>query len=61
MTRLVILPNYISAEIDRRLDEEIAKHPNAAPDRELFRQQLINYVDEHGVVPDFSLNRTVSA
>jgi hypothetical protein len=57
MTHLVILPNYISEEIDRRLDAEFAKHPNAAPDRELFRSQLIAYVDEHGVIPDFSLEK----
>lgn len=57
MSYMVILPNCIAHQIDRALDAEIAKHPAAEPDRELFRQQLINYFDEHGVVPDFSLNR----
>jgi hypothetical protein len=52
-----VVPNYIGDEIDRKLDDEIAKHPAAAADRELFRSQLIEYVAEHGVVPDFSLNR----
>jgi len=50
-----VVPNYIGDEIDRRLDAEIEKHPPAAKDREVLRGQLLDYVAEHGVVPDFSL------
>jgi len=52
-----VVPNQIGNEIDRKLDEALAEHPDAAPDREFFRAQLIEYVAEHGFVPDFSLNK----
>jgi hypothetical protein len=52
---LIILPNYISDLIDQKVEEAIAKVPEAAPDRELFRQELINHFAEHGNVPDFTL------
>lgn len=51
----VIVPNSLSAEIYRRLDEEIAKAPDAAKDRETLYGQLLAYFNEHGVIPDFSL------
>ena len=51
----VIVPDYISDEIDRRLDEAIAKHPDAGKDRAILRSQLVAYVNEHGRVPDFNL------
>lgn len=52
---LYIVPNYIGDEIDRKLDAEIEKHPNAAKDRHFLRGQLIDYFAKHGAVPDFSL------
>lgn len=52
-----VVPNYIGDAIDAALDAEIAKAPDAAKDREVFRSQLIEYFAEHGVVPDFSLQR----
>jgi hypothetical protein len=61
MTRLVAVPNYLLDEIDAKLDAELEKHPAAAPDRELFRAQLIEYLDEHGVIPDFSLSRNATS
>jgi len=51
----VIVPNYIAAEINAKLDAEIEKHPGAAKDRDELYSQLLAYVNEHGVVPDFSL------
>lgn len=50
-----VVPNYIADEINRKLDAEIAKHPGAAKDREVLYSQLLGYVNEHGTVPDFSL------
>lgn len=52
---LIILPNYISDEIDRRIDAAIANTPDAAPDRELFRETLIAHFAETGTVADFTL------
>jgi hypothetical protein len=57
MGRLVVVPNHLSAEIYRRLDAEIEKHPDAAPDREHLFQQLLDAFDRFGVIPDFSLSR----
>jgi len=52
---MIILPNYVSDRINAMLDAELEKHPAAAPDRDLFRQQLVNYFAATGLVPDFSL------
>ena len=49
------VPNYIIEEIDRKLDEAIAQVPEAECDREALRSQLLDYVNEHGNVPEFSL------
>jgi hypothetical protein len=54
---MVIVPNYLAAELNRLLDAEIEKHPAAEKDREVLYSQLLAYVDEHGVIPDFSLAR----
>jgi hypothetical protein len=53
--KLVVVPDALSEAIYRRVDEEIAKHPPAAPDRELIYSHILGYFDEHGVIPDFSL------
>lgn len=52
---MVIVPNYIADEINARLDAEIEKHPRAARDRDELYRQLVSYVNDHGVIPDFSL------
>lgn len=55
---LLAIPNWILKEIDNKLDAQIALHPNAANSRDVLKYQLINYANEHGVVPEFSLART---
>jgi hypothetical protein len=52
---LIIVPNCISREIDQKLDAEIAKWPDAESSRDHLRNQLLAYFNEHGSVPDFSL------
>lgn len=54
---LVIVPDSLRHAIDAKLDAEIAKHPDAAADREILYGQLLAYFNEFGVVPDFSLER----
>lgn len=54
---LVIVPNYLRRELESRLDEQIMLHPDAAKDREELYSQLLDYVNEYGVIPDFSLER----
>lgn len=51
----VIVPDSLSAEIYKRIDAELLDWPDAAPDRELFYQQLLEHFDAHGVIPDFSI------
>lgn len=55
MTRMVIVPNELRDAINAAIDEQIAKVPDAAPDREHFYQTLLNYYDQHGVIPPFEL------
>jgi hypothetical protein len=57
----VIVPNHISDAINRALDAALAEHPLAAPDRDRFYSVLLDYFNEHGVVPEFSLERQVDA
>lgn len=52
---LMIVPNYLRDEINRRLDTEIAKHPDAEKDREVLYGMLLDHVNETGVIPDFTL------
>lgn len=52
-----IIPTALVGALNKRLDEEITKHPEAARDRDIFYRQLLDYVNEHGIVPDFSLVR----
>lgn len=54
---MLIVPNYIACELNQRLDAEIEKHPHAAKDRDHLYGQLLAYVNEHGIIPDFSLEK----
>lgn len=54
---MFVIPNHLSDEINERLDAEFEKHPCAEKDREALFSQLIEYVNEHGVMPEFSLKR----
>jgi len=51
-----IVPNYLADQLNGLLDAEIAKCPDAAKDRDVLYGQLLDYVDAHGVVPQFSLS-----
>ncbi len=50
-----IVPNYVSDAIYEKIDAEIEKTPGSEPHRELFYSQLLNYFDEHGKIPEFSI------
>lgn len=53
----VIVPNSLRDEIYAKVDAAIAEVPDAAPDRECFYSELLNYYNEHGVIPNFSLQK----
>ena len=57
MNMLVILPNHIAAEIDRRLDEAIAECPGSEVERADLRAVLVGYFNEHGALPEFVIAR----
>ncbi|WP_376956480.1 hypothetical protein ABNQ39_00410 (plasmid) [Azospirillum sp. A26] len=52
---LLVIPNDIRDELNARLDEQIAAHPDAAADRDVLFAQLVDHVNRTGVIPDFSL------
>lgn len=53
----VIVPNHLSNAIYQRVDAAIEKVPDAAPDREHFYSVLLSHFNEHGVIPEFSLEK----
>jgi hypothetical protein len=56
--RTVIVPNYVSDAINAKLDAAFVKVvPQAAKDRDELYQQLLTHFDEHGVVPNFELQK----
>jgi hypothetical protein len=54
---IAAVPTYLLDEIDTALDEEMP--PEATDeDRDALRRELLAYVAEHGVVPDFTVEKT---
>lgn len=51
MSRIVVVPDELRDEINRRLDEAYVVTPEAAIDREMHYQTLLVYFDEHGTFP----------
>lgn len=58
---IVVVPDAAYQEITRRLDAEIAKHPDAAADREYLYSCLVGFLDEYGYIPEFSLAKSEEA
>lgn len=55
----VIVPNSLRDAIYDKVDAAIAEQPAAEPDREYFYGVLLDYYDEHGVIPDFTLKARI--
>lgn len=51
----VIVPNVLRDRIYDMVDAAIAKCPDAAVDREIFYQTVLNYYDQHGELPEIEL------
>ena len=60
-THLVIVPDSLRLAIDAKLDAAIAAVPDAAKDREHLYHELLCYFDDHGVLPEFSLEKKKTA
>lgn len=52
---LVIVPDTLRENINKALDAEIAKWPDAEKEREMLYRQLITFFSVHGYLPEFSL------
>ena len=52
-----VIPNVLRDKINEKLDTAFLACPDAAKDRDVLYLQLIDYFDEHGVIPDFELQR----
>ena len=59
--QLVIVPDSLRNAINAKLDAAIAEVPDAAKDRDALYQMLLEYFDEHGVIPDFQLQKREAA
>lgn len=55
--KLVVVPDSLAAAINARLDVALAACPDAQKDRDALYNQLLSYFDEHGVVPEFTLQK----
>lgn len=52
---LVIVPDWLSANINSAIDKALDGRPCGPFDRDMIFQQLLSHYDEHGTIPDFSL------
>lgn len=50
-----VIPNVLSDKINEMLDKKLPEE--AKKDREYFYNQLIGFYDEHGYLPNFTINK----
>ena len=53
----LIVPNDISSAINAKLDVAFQECPEAKVDREMMYDQLLDFYDNHGRIPDFELKK----
>jgi len=54
---MVIVPNVLRDEINKKLDDAFLVVPEAEKDRDIFFHHLLSYFYENGVIPDFELTK----
>ena len=52
----VIVPNYVSEAIYKKVDVQLEKNPHLKEQREKIYNDILNYFNEHGKIPDFELS-----
>lgn len=52
---IVIVPNNLRDALYTKIDEQLVSHPGLIEQREEIYKDLLTYFDEHGVIPNFSL------
>ena len=53
----LIVPTAISSAINAKLDAAFQECPEAKEDRRVLYEQLLDFYDEHGYVPNFELEK----
>ena len=53
----VIVPNYVSEAIYKKVDVQLEKNPHLKEQRENIYNDILNYFNEHGKIPDFELSQ----
>lgn len=51
----VIVPDALSHAINAKLDEALAKMPDAATEREALYHQLLSFFNDYGFLPEFTI------
>jgi hypothetical protein len=54
---IAIIPNELRSAIEKKLSAAFLKAPEAQKDKDIYFNQLLEYFDEHGEIPDFELIR----
>lgn len=55
--KIVIVPNSLRDEIYARIDKVLDGRLISDSDREIIYSLILAYFDEHGVIPDFNLEK----
>lgn len=58
VVKYVVVPNALSDAIYKKIDAALANQPKLKRQRENIYKDLLAYYDEHGVVPDFTVEPT---
>jgi len=53
----LVVPDSLRHAINAKLDAAIAEHPDAERDREALYRHLLSFFNEHGYVPEFTLQK----
>jgi hypothetical protein len=54
---IAIIPNVLRDKINEKLDEAFLTCPEAEKERESLYRRLLEYFDEYGVIPTFTLTQ----
>lgn len=59
--RMAIVPNYVRDIINTKLDEALAGRSVPDADRNQMYCDLLNYYDDHGEIPEFTVSRLLDS
>lgn len=55
--RVVAVPNELCEYIHSKINEQLAGRSITSADRDILYGQLLEYFDQHGKVPEFTIER----